>query len=272
MPGSDDATASGPSGAPVQEAPGGGDDTTQALRHHLTQVERLLQTGSAATAGFARKPRWQQAGPAEERVTAALAMVLAIGLQILLPDDLAFKPRWILPALEIALFLGLTLANPVRMDRDSSLLRVANLVLIALISLANAWSAVLLVHGLALGHGTTDAIGLLGNGASIYATNILVFGLWYWEIDRGGPMARARGIDPHPDFMFPQMSAPHVGPADWRPAFIDYLYVSFTNATAFSPTDTMPLSRTAKAMMALQSAVALVTIGLIVARAVNVLK
>jgi hypothetical protein len=96
--------------------------------------------------------------------------------------------------------------------------------------------------------------------------------LWYWEFDRGGPFARRDARRPEPDFLFPQMSNPTITHADWEPLFLDYLYVSITNALAFSPTDTMPLSRWAKMLMAVQSAVALITIGLVIARAVNVLK
>ena len=105
----------------------------------------------------------------------------------------------------------------------------------------------------------------------IWLTNFLIFGLWYWEIDRGGPGQRAAGHDGAPDFLFPQMTDDRIEPRDWRPSFIDYLYVSLTNATAFSPTDTMPLTPMAKSVMGVQSLVSLVTIGLIVSRAVNIL-
>ena len=102
---------------------------------------------------------------------------------------------------------------------------------------------------------------------------MIVFGLWYWEFDRGGPVARARADKPYPDFLFPQMSSPaELTPPDWEPEFVDYLYMSFTNATAFSPTDVMPLSRWAKLTMLAQSLVSIVTVALVVARAVNILK
>ena len=103
-------------------------------------------------------------------------------------------------------------------------------------------------------------------------TNIIVFGIWYWELDRGGPFNRAAGTVPHPDFLFPQMVSPELSPEHWEPRFLDYLYTSFTNVMAFSPTDTMPLSRWAKSLMALQSAIALSTTALVLARAVNILK
>jgi uncharacterized membrane protein len=105
----------------------------------------------------------------------------------------------------------------------------------------------------------------------IWLTNFLIFALWYWELDRGGPGRRAAGHDGAPDLLFPQMSDDRIEPLHWRPTFVDYLYVSLTNATAFSPTDTMPLTHGAKSIMGLQSLVSLVTIGLIISRAVNIL-
>jgi uncharacterized membrane protein len=113
---------------------------------------------------------------------------------------------------------------------------------------------------------------LLVSGGAIWLTNVIVFALWYWEFDRGGPVARAKGIKPYPDFQFVQMATPELAAPDWEPAFGDYLYLAFTNATAFSPTDVMPLSRWAKSAMALQSAVSIITGALIIARAVNILK
>jgi uncharacterized membrane protein len=128
-----------------------------------------------------------------------------------------------------------------------------------------------LIKGLINGTAGDNASLLLSRGASIYLTNILVFALWYWESDRGGPVARAHGLHPYPDFLFPQMAQSDLAPPDWTPTFLDYLYVSFTNAAAFSPTDTMPLSRWAKMLMLLQSAMALLTVAFVIARAVNIL-
>ena len=110
-----------------------------------------------------------------------------------------------------------------------------------------------------------------GSGGAIYAINVVVFGLWYWETDRGGAGRRAAGRDGPPDLLFPQMNDDRIQPANWRPQFVDYLYVSLTNATAFSPTDTMPLTANAKWLMSAQSIAALATVGLVVARAVNIL-
>ena len=144
--------------------------------------------------------------------------------------------------------------------------------LTAVLSLANIGSGVRLVAGLVGGHGPADsAARLLVNGGSVYLTNLIAFSLWYWELDRGGPAARAHGLRTYPDFLFPQMASPELAPADWEPTFVDYFYLSFTNATAFSPTDVLPLARWAKLAMALQSAVALSVLALVIARAINIL-
>jgi uncharacterized membrane protein len=141
-------------------------------------------------------------------------------------------------------------------------------------SLANVISAGLLITQLLSGASSNDPHRLIGSGAAIYATNIIAFAVWYWELDREGPVARAQGKHQHTDFLFPQMTLqdPTIARSDWEPTFVDYLYLSFTNATAFSPTDTLPLSRWAKLLMLVQSAVALSAVGLVIARAVNVLR
>jgi uncharacterized membrane protein len=127
---------------------------------------------------------------------------------------------------------------------------------------------------LGLVHGTEHATAsrLLMSGGAIWLTNVIVFALWYWELDRGGPVARAMAMQPYPDFLFAQMQSPELAPPQWEPAFVDYLYLSFTNATAFSPTDVLPMSRWAKCTMMLQSAVSLATVALVIARAVNILQ
>ncbi len=244
------------------------------VHEHLRQVERLVGSEGAAARSVERRiePAWRRASEGEHRIPVAAIMVLAIGLQMALPSRLVIHPVWLLPGLEGALVIGLIAANPRRINRTSTALRAASLSLIALISVANAWSSAQLIRGLVDGTAGDNAPVLLARGASVYLTNIIVFGLWYWEWDRGGPVARAHALRPFPDFLFPQMGQPDVAPPDWTPNFFDYLYVSFTNATAFSPTDVMPLSRWAKMLMLLQAAVALLTVALVIARAVNILK
>ena len=217
-------------------------------------------------------PAWLRPTRGENRLPVVAAVLVAVVLQLTLPRRLSLPPRELLPVLEVLLLIALTIANPIRLERHHPLLRVASTALVVLITVANAASAALLADRLISGHAGEDPGALLRAGGSIYATNIIAFGLWYWQYDRGGPAARQQGAQPHGDFLFPQMATPEHAPAHWEPAFVDYLYLSFTNATAFSPTDTLPLSRWAKSLMAVQSAVALVTVALVVARAVNILK
>ena len=216
-------------------------------------------------------PAWRRVTEGEPRLPVTLTVAAAIGLQLALPNSVAPHPRWLLPAVAALLLVGIFAANPRRVDRPSPQLRAASLVLIAVISMANGWSAVRLIDRLIHGSATKDPATLLATGAAIWLTNIVVFALWYWEFDRGGPVARAQASTTYPDFLFPQMASPELAPPDWEPAFVDYLYVSFTNATAFSPTDVLPLSRWAKLAMMTQSLVSVATVALVVARAVNIL-
>jgi uncharacterized membrane protein len=199
-----------------------------------------------------------------------LVVGAAILLQLSLPDKVTVGPAWLLPALEGLLLVGLVTVgqHPTLSGRSKTRRKIA-MALIGFVSAANIVSLVLLCHILI--HGSKESgRNLILAGAVLWVTNVLLFSLWYWELDRGGPLARAE--DPRePDFQFPQMVTPDLAPG-WEPNLIDYLYVSFTNATAFSPTDAMPLSRGAKALMALQSLASLVTVGLVVARAVNILQ
>jgi hypothetical protein len=201
-----------------------------------------------------------------------VVIAAAIVLDLTLPSKLTVGPIWLLPALEALLLLGLTIFAPHARMRRSPLRRRISLTLIGFVSAANIVSLYLLCHFL-LHHGTREVNGdaLIRSGMALWITNVLLFALWYWELDRGGPLDRALGTGAFPDFLFPQMTERKFAPPHWMPGLVDYLYVSFTNATAFSPTDTMPLSWTAKWLMAAQSLAALVTIGLVVARAVNIL-
>jgi len=214
-------------------------------------------------------PAWLRPTRGEHRWQMGAAVVIAIGLQLSLPAHLTIKPHYVVPIVEGAILLGLFIASPPRLVKHSTGLHVSALALIGLISADTAISAGLLVHEIV--SGTADsAPRLLLQGVAIWLANIIVFGLWYWEFDRGGPVARAHATRKHPDLLFPQMQQPDIASPDWEPTFFDYLSTSFTNATAFSPTDTMPLSRWAKAMFLLQSAISLVTVALVISRAVNI--
>jgi uncharacterized membrane protein len=201
---------------------------------------------------------------------AQLAVATAILLNLGLSDRITIGPVWLLPAIEAVLLAALVAIAPRRVSVVSAGPRRFALSVIALVSLANIVSLALLVHYLVTG-GHAGGRPLIGSGALLWLTNVLLFAVWYWEMDRGGPAARHRELAAMADFQFPQMENPQLSPPHWRPGFGDYLYVSLTNATAFSPTDTMPLTISAKVVMALQSVSALVTLGLVVARAVNIL-
>ena len=266
----------GPEGAPHEAG------SLERLVADLRRVERQLgpALGSLESAGgramgdvsHAALPAWRRLTAGEPRWPVSLAVLFMIALQLRLPGDLSPAGAIILPAIELVLLVVLVGANPRRIDRRSPALRAIGLALISVASLGNAWSVALLVDGLVRGTTGGQPGPLLATGANIWLTNVIIFALWYWELDRGGPAARAAGAEPVPDFLFPQMAESSIDFHGWEPQFTDYSYVSFTNATAFSPTDTMPLSRWAKLAMMLQSAISLVTAALVIARAVNILK
>jgi uncharacterized membrane protein len=199
-----------------------------------------------------------------------LAVALAIALNLTLPSNLTIGPRWVLPAVEGVLLVVLVIVAPARATEQAPGRRRFALAVIGLVSVTNLVSLGLLVHFLING-GQVAGHTLVLSGFELWGTNVLLFAVWYWELDRGGPVERFQNRDALADFQFPQMENPNLAPPRWRPGFFDYLYTSLTNATAFSPTDTMPLTHTAKAVMAMQSLAALTTIGLVFARAVNIL-
>jgi hypothetical protein len=200
---------------------------------------------------------------------AQLAAAASLVLYLTLPHSLIMGPKWLVPGVEGVLLLGLVITTPTRHNKQSARLRGVVVALVGLVSLTTLISLILLARSLING---SHAGGhpLLFAGAVLWLTNVLIFGIWYWELDRGGPGMRLAHPDRAADFLFPQMVQASISPG-WRPGFVDYLYTSYTNATAFSPTDALPLSPRAKLLMATQSLIALVTILLVVARAVNVL-
>ena len=207
----------------------------------------------------------------EPRWPAALALVAALGLYLFLPATLIVGPRWLLPALEGLLVIPLLITNPDRRESNTAPLRAVSILLIAIISIANISALSLLVHDL-LSDTDIDGKPLIYSAIALWFNNVIVFALWYWELDGGGPADRHSVSVKDRDFLFPQQNTPEVFTEPWMPRFFDYLYTSFTNSTAFSPTDTMPLTLRAKALMMLQSGSALVTIVLVASRALNILK
>jgi uncharacterized membrane protein len=209
-----------------------------------------------------------------EHIPALAATLVAIGLYLTLPRRLYYGPFLLFPVLEGGLFLALLSAQFLE-DEGEEWRRATIILFIAVLSAANIGSLGLLVHSLltkeAINGQAITAQSLLLWSAQIWLTNVIVFGLWYWELDRGGPVARTRTRHRAPDFLFPQMGNPDAAPEGWTPAFFDYLYTSLTNAAAFSPTDTLPLTHWAKALFAVQSLVSLTTAVLVVARIANIL-
>ncbi|WP_235502841.1 MULTISPECIES: hypothetical protein [unclassified Kitasatospora] len=251
-------------------APGADRELIELLHRRFDRIEGLLDPGFESAD---ERPAWRRPTDGEERWAVTLAILTAVALQLVLPDRLTIEPHWLLPGLEIALLLALAAIHPHRrLNRSSYALRGLGLSLVAAISLANGWSAVKLVRELLHGTGPSGALALLGTAGAVWVTNVIAFALWYWEWDRGGPAARAEGTKDYPDFLFPQMQQQGIAAPDWQPYFGDYLYVAFTNATAFSPTDTMPLNLWVKLLMMTQAAVSMIIVLLVVARAVGILQ
>jgi hypothetical protein len=210
----------------------------------------------------------------ESRWPMAFAVLAAGGLRAALPAELrSGDARWAFIVVVAALLGILVIGDPGRIDRDSAWLRVLTGTLIGLISAVNSAAAVRLVAGIiGAARFSTDANVLLGSGGAIWLSNVIIFGLWYWDLDRGGAAARARGAGRQPAFVFPEMAnAQYVRPG-WYPKFIDYFHLSFTTATAFSPTDVSAIRSWAKLMMMAEEAISLLVAVLVVSRAVNILR
>ncbi|HEV7754294.1 MAG TPA: hypothetical protein VGO94_00405 [Mycobacteriales bacterium] len=217
----------------------------------------------------------------EHRWPAALAILSAIALYLLLPNRLILGPRYVVPVLELLLLATLIAANPHRFTRETRELRLVSLAVVLLIGLTNTVALALLVDALLAG--TQQGAQLLVTALQVWLTNLIGFGLAFWELDRGGPVQRGlatRETLPAADFRFPQDedhdTVPEVAArsskvTDWRPTLSDYLYVSLTNSTAYSPTDTMPLTARAKVLMGIQGLESFLLTILVIARAVNLL-
>ena len=208
----------------------------------------------------------------ESRVPPAVAvllfLILNVAARVWLPDDGAIHVPWLLPTIEGALLLVLVTSDPQGREERRRVRRLA-LILVWLLVTAALWATVLLIHDLIKGSGVSnDPADLLATGGIVWLGNNLAFGLLYWLIDGGGPLTRTTRPEPV-DFAFTQHMSPELATPGWRPIFLDYLHLGFTNATAFSPTDVMPLTLRAKYAMLVQSTVALALFGLVVARAVN---
>jgi hypothetical protein len=236
--------------------------------------------GDPPRSGDAHRHRQTKAG--EARLPPTIAIVVAIALYALLPESLLIRPRLLIPAIEAVLLIAVVATNPRRITRQTRLSRRLSLLLAGLVVLTNLLSLGLLIHDLV---SKKDAKGsaLLLAALQVWGTNVIAFAVTYWEMDRGGPVSRtqrSRRNLPVADFRWSQdenadnveeVAAGSSIKADWIPTFIDYLYLSTTNSSAFSPTDTMPLSSRAKALMGIQATSALLTSLLVIAKAVSAL-
>jgi uncharacterized membrane protein len=206
----------------------------------------------------------------EPRWPASIALVVCAALYVALPDRLVVGPHWLLPIL-VVLPLGPLSARRHRHPDESAWIRHAVIFLITLVTIANVASMVLLVHHLLVGH-VAQGRKLIYSAVAVWLTNVIVFGLWFWEVDRGGPHRRASGEKLVIDLQFPQLENPTLAPEHWRPHFTDYLYTSFANGTSFAPADAMPLTFRMKVLFMSESVVSLITIAVVAARAVNILR
>lgn len=207
----------------------------------------------------------------ESRWPMAAAVVATMVLMVLMPDGERLGPPSLLPLITGLLLLALIAGDPGEINRRSRALRVLSIALVSVLVLNSLWATGQLIDALINGGNETNSAGdLLEAGTTVWLSNCIAFALLYWELDAGGAAARATGSPARAGFAFPQQLNPDLAPAGWRPQFVDYLYVGFTNATAFSPTDAMPLAPWAKLAMSLQALISLAILGLVIARAVNV--
>ena len=227
------------------------------------QVAPNVRNGVSVEEDTIAEPRWPPA------VALLVFVALNIALRLWLPNGGVISFRWLVPAVEVVLLALLLAGQPARPLARRRWVRPVVLTVVVVLVLAALWSTGLLVADLIHGSSLTQSpTKLLATGGLTWLGNNLAFGLLYWLMDGGGPLARMRLTTPV-DFAFTQHLSPDIAPPSWRPVFLDYLHLGFTNATAFSPTDVMPLTHRAKYTMLVHSTVALALLGLIVARAVN---
>ncbi len=210
----------------------------------------------------------------ERRLPMALAVVAVGILQQLLPTDFRASAElfYLFPVL-LLLFLAVRISgDPARIDRDRPWLRVTSGLMIAVMTLATAAATARLIVGILTNAQFASATQLLTIGGIIWITNVIVFSLWYWDLDAGGPAARALGRgDVRPSFHFPEQSLTELVGPGWYPHFVDYLAMSFNTSLAFGPSDVSAIRRWAKFLMIMQSIISLALAALVLARAINIL-
>ncbi|MBK7748805.1 MAG: DUF1345 domain-containing protein [Candidatus Obscuribacter sp.] len=219
-----------------------------------------------------KRHAWGVPSKTEPRWPASLAIVAAMAIYMTLSRHFTLGPVWLLPLMEACILVPISIHAPHRKAGEGPVLRILAIIMIAIVNIANVGVLAILVYTLVWQNEIVNAPLLLYSAIGIWLTNVIVFSLWFWELDRGGPDQRTHKDHRAPDFLFAQMATPEAAPKGWTPKFVDYLYLSFTNATAFSPTDVLPLTGRAKMLMLCQSVIALITITLVAARAVNIIQ
>jgi uncharacterized membrane protein len=211
--------------------------------------------------GVKGEPRWPMAA----------AVLVSVAMQLSLPDRHVLSPTVLFPTVETLLLVVLVIGDPGRIDRRSPTLKRITMGLVIVMSVDNLAGVVELVRDILDGSKGDSGTVLLATGGALWVTNVIAFSLWFWLLDRGGPAARALGTPHAAAFAFPENTSPELAAPNWSPQYPDYLYLAFTNSSALSPTDTMPVTRWAKMAMLVQSFISLVIAVMIVARAVNIL-
>jgi len=199
----------------------------------------------------------------------AAAVLVAIILQSTAPESGRIVPWWVVPAIELLLLAVAMARDPGRIDRRGPGSQRATIALAAVMTIATVGGIIVLIVDILDTKLIVTANSILGRGAALWVTNVIAFSFWYWIFDRGGPGERAAGSEIAPSFAFPENATPELAPDGWRPRYHDYLYLSFTNATAFSPTDTLPVQAWAKMAMLAESVLSLITAIMVIARAIN---
>jgi hypothetical protein len=213
------------------------------------------------------------AGRGEHWWPVAVAILVVAGLHVALPEPYRIVPRWVVPVTLVTLLAVLIVGDPGRIDRQKAWLRIITSGVIAVITLANLLAAVRLVVEILTNNKlfANHPGGLLAAGAVVWATNVIAFALWYWDLDRGGAAARAHRPYDNPAFVFPEMQHTEYVSATWVPRFVDYLSLAFWTATAISPTDISAIRPWAKLLMMMEASGSIVLAALVIARAINVL-
>jgi len=232
-------------------------------RKQVSVPRRPISKVEVVRTGIGTEKRWPLAG----------ALILAIVIPLLLPSRFSLGPSWVVPAIDAVLLVAIAAADRGRRGRRPAAVRALSIALVAVLVTEAAGVTTRLILDLVRGGPeTNNPTDLLSVGFGVWLYTILAFAFLYWVLDGGGPDARLWAPPQFPHLAFPEQLNPVVAPPGWRPQFPDYLYLGFTNATAFSPTDVMPLARWAKAVMTMQATASLAILGLVIARAVNILQ